>query len=73
MIDTNKQIEHAANQFKGAIEKMGNRDVVVIYSYRGKNKYGKDAIFTRDISDNFLQTIGVCELIKSDILYPNSN
>jgi hypothetical protein len=73
MIDTNKQILAAAHQFKKAIEQMGNKDVVIIYSYRGKNVIGQERIFTKDIADSFLQTVGVCDLVKFDILNPNSN
>lgn len=68
MIDTNKQILQAAHQFKKAMEQMGNKDIVLIYSYVGKNAKGRSTVFGRHVSSNFIHVLGTCELIKHEIL-----
>lgn len=61
------QIYEACKQFKQAIEKMGKENVVVIYAFSTKHPEG-DAIETGFESSGYLQTLGVCEIMKHKLL-----
>ncbi|MES2395049.1 MAG: hypothetical protein V4549_03560 [Bacteroidota bacterium] len=66
------QICKAANQFKKAIEDTGRSNVVIIYSYLGKRESDKaNIVFTRHIADNFMHVLGVCDLVRHDLLNGN--
>lgn len=61
------RIYEAARQFKQAIEAMGMKNVVIIYAFSEDHQDG-DAIKTGFESSGYLQTLGVCELMKNKLI-----
>lgn len=74
METTHANIENAAKQFKKALEQTGKKEVVIVYSYRGKSMDGRrEVIYSNFIADNFIQVLGTCDLVKNDLLNPPEN
>lgn len=65
------QVYAAAGAFKEAIEKMGVKNVVVIYSFTEDDPRG-DKVQTGFESAGYLQTLGALELLKNRLLNPES-
>ena len=71
METTHKEIKTAAEQFKKALKSTGKKDVVIIYSYKGKaeeSERKEDVIFTSFVADVFTQVLATCDLVKHDLL-----